>query len=400
MKIGFLITASLDRPAGVRYANIARGLVALGHQVTIIALHPNFVQCTQRRFRWHGVDVHYVGQMHARKVGDRPTRFGPLALLRVVVQSTAAMTAAAMQMDVDCYHLGKPQPINGMVGMIASRIRKLPLYLDCDDYEAGSNRFSFAWQRQVFAWWEDHLPGQAQGVTVNTHFLAERVRRCGAEHVVRVPNGINLDHFKPLPARQRNALRQNLRLNESKVVGYIGSLSLNNHPVDLLLQAFAQIPDRDAKLLIVGSGEDAFRLHELSVQLDLGDRVRFTGHVPLSAVPSFTSLCDVTVDPVHDDDTARARCPLKVLESMALGIPVVTGDVGDRRELLNDGKAGMLVAPGAADALTRGLKRLLEDDQQRLAQGQVAHACAAQYDWLTLAQKWQTVYASSNMHPS
>lgn len=397
MKIAFLIPTGLERPAGVRYSQIARGLVTLGHDVTILALHPDFARCSQRRFRWQGVNVWYVGQMHARKVGDHPSRFGPLALLRVVMRSTAAMAAAALRLHVDGFHLGKPQPINGLAGLIASRARGLPLYVDCDDYEAGSNRFGYGWQRQIFAWWEDRLPALAQGVTVNTHFLGERVQGLGARQVVYVPNGIDRARFQPLPPFQRAALRRGIGVGERPLVGYIGSLSLNNHPVDLLLHAFARLLNHvEAHLLIVGGGEDSAALRELSQQLGIADYVRFAGHVSLAAVPGFMSLCDVTVDPVNDDDVARARCPLKLIESLALGVPMVTGDVGDRRELLAEGAAGLLVEPGSADALADGLAELLTHPQQLKAKSRTAVSHAAHYDWQVLARQWARVYTKYN----
>lgn len=396
MKIGMLITTGFERPAGVRYGNIARGLVMLGHDVTLLGLHPDFASCELRRIQRDGVEMRYVGQMHARKAGPQHQRFGPLALLRVVIQSAVTMAAVAAQLDVDLYHLGKPQPINGLAGLLASRARRRPLYLDCDDYEAGSNRFSFGWQRRVFAWWEDHLPARALGVTANTRFLARRALEHGAPRTTLVPNGIDRERFVPLPAPQRAALRRSLGCDQGPLIGYIGSLSLNNHPVDLLLRSFALVlaSEPQAMLLIVGGGEDALSLQTLAAQLGIARRVRFAGHVPLSAVAGFTSLCDITVDPVHDDDVARARCPLKLIESLALGIPMVTGDVGDRWALLDQGRAGRLVTAGSPTALASGLLELLRDQPLRAALGHVAQTHAARYDWRVLARQWQTIYES------
>ncbi len=70
---------------------------------------------------------------------------------------------------------------------------------------------------------------------------------------------------------------------------------------------------------------------------------------------------EVSVEPVYDDLAARARSPLKILESLAVGTPVVAGDVGDRREMLYDGQAGLLVKPGDSDALATGILALLQD---------------------------------------
>ena len=84
--------------------------------------------------------------------------------------------------------------------------------------------------------------------------------------------------------------------------------------------------------------------------------------------------------------------PLKIVESLASGVPVVTGDVGDRAEMLTHA-AGVLVRPGDARALADGIAAVLADRplQLRLAEG--ARARAEAYRWDRLAQVWATTYA-------
>jgi glycosyltransferase involved in cell wall biosynthesis len=245
----------------------------------------------------------------------------------------------------------------------------------------------------VFGFWQWLLPRLAAGVTVNTHFLAERMRRAGIAQLAYVPNGAD-PHRAPPPAEATAALRAALGLQGRRVVAYAGTLALQNHPVDLLLEAFARCATRipDATLLVIGSGEDLARLRRQAEQLGIGGRVRFTGQVSHRAVPSFLALADVSVDPVRDDIVARARSPLKISESMALGVPVVTGDVGDRAALLDGGRAGVLVAPGDAAALAEGLIAILADEPRRQ---ELADACRRHiqgYAWGELAARWEAIY--------
>ena len=400
MKIVFLLTVGLERPSGLRYAGLARGLVQRGHEVTILALHPDFAHAPSRRFRDGGVDVGYVGQMHARKVGSRPSRFGPLELLQVVLRSTAALASAAAATGADVMHLGKPQPINGLAALLAGRVRPRPLFLDCDDYEAGSNRFSADWQRTVFAWWEDRLPLHAWGVTVNTLFLRERVAGLGVPHerIVHVPNGVDLAAFRPPPRTEVEALRTALGLENRRGIAYAGTLSLQNHPVDLLLDAVPSVIRREPRvvLLLIGGGEDLSLLRERIKQMGLGERVHCTGHVPRSAVRALLSLAELTIDPVADDAVARARSPLKIFESMALGIPVVTGDVGDRRMLLGDGAAGVLIRPGDSAALADGIADLLAEPAGLIARSCAARQHVQEYDWIRLAERFESIYRLSS----
>ena len=400
MRITFLMIASLDRPAGRRYFPISHALARRGHRVRILALHPDLPSCLQRRFVQDGVEVWYVGQMHARKAASVPTRFGPLDLLRVLASSTLGMIWGVICSPADVYHLGKPQPVNGMAALLAVRLlRRRPFYVDCDDDEVRGNRLPAAWQRAVFGFWQWLLPRLAAGVTVNTRHLATELARAGVAPVALVPNGVDAGSFLAPPVATLKALRVALGFANRPVVAYAGSLALQNHPVDLLIDAFAEVAAAvpEAALLIIGGGEDLPLLRDLAARFGLRDRVYFTGQLDYRAVPAYLALADLSVDPVRDDLVARARSPLKLVESMALGVPVITGGVGDRAELLNHGAAGMLVRPGDAAALAEAIISLLRDTPRRQALAVAGRERAGVYVWERLAETWETIYASSGI---
>ena len=386
MKVALLIPISLESPSGLRYLPLAKALVRRGHDVTLLALHHDLRLTTPRHLELGGVRVHYVGQMHVRKVDDRKFYYSTPVLLRVALASTWRMMSCAARLECDLVHLGKPQPINGLAGLLAGRfLRRRPLYLDCDDYEAESNRFANAWLRRTVILFEDGLPRFAAGLTVNTHFTQNRYLALGVapERIAYVPNGIDRERFAEPPLAQVEELRRRWEVESRPVVAYVGSLSLTGHAVDLLLEGFAQLQPRhpDAVLLVVGGGEDYDRLRAQAAALGLGRAVRFTGWVPPAEVPAYLALADVTVDPVRDDLVARARHPLKIVESLAVGTPVVTGDVGDRRETLGEGRAGLLVAPGSSQALAEGLARVLGDPDLARSLAREALAQREQFYW-------------------
>ena len=390
----------LERPSGLRYFPLAKELVRLGHKVRVLALHPNLGSCEQRRTQIEGVDVHYVGQMHAPKAEGHVTRFGPRQLTRVVLASTFCMLREVAKTPPDVLHLGKPQPINGTAALLGGKLlRGRPLYLDCDDYEAGANAFSAQWQRKIFAAFEDNLPRFAQGITVNTTFLKERYidRGYPARKIVCVPNGIDADRFRALSDRQADAIRARLGLRGQRLVAYVGSMTFINHRVDLLLQAFALVAQERAQavLLLVGGGADLEASRLQAQSLGLESRVIFVGRVSPSEAPYYLKIADVSVDPVDDDPVARARSPLKIFESMAVGTPVVTGDVGDRRDILADGKAGLLVAPGDPEALAAGILDLLQDEDRRAAMGEAGLRASESYYWHVLVNDFVKVYGVS-----
>jgi phosphatidylinositol alpha-1,6-mannosyltransferase len=77
---------------------------------------------------------------------------------------------------------------------------------------------------------------------------------------------------------------------------------------------------------------------------------------------------------------------------MAAGTPVVTGDAGDRRLMLGDGQAGVLVLPGSAPALAEGIVRVLRDNRKARSMQQAAERLREQYYWDVLVRDFVHVY--------
>jgi len=401
VKIVFLLTSSLERPYGLgRCFPLARQMVRLGHDVAVVAPHHDFGPDVPRKFVRDGVQVFYVAQMHVRKRAGGTSYFGATALFRVATQTTMALVRKAVAIPADVYHVGKPHPMNGMAGLMAARfLRRRPLYFDCDDYEAESNRFTSAWQRRLVTFFEDRLPRLANGLTVNTSFLERRYINLGvpSQCIVRLPNGVDTVRFGACNGATVEALRRKLGLEERKVIVYVGSMSLTNHPVDLLLEAFVQVShlSPEAHLILVGGGEDLNNLQQQAVRLDIADRLSFIGWVRPDEIPPYFALAEMSVDPVRDDEVARSRWPLKVMESLAMGVPVVTGDVGDRREMLANGKAGLLVQPGSAFALAEAMLRLLRDKELRASLSASCKQHVSLYSWDKLAPRVLSLYETT-----
>jgi glycosyltransferase involved in cell wall biosynthesis len=396
MRIAFLLTQSLESPSGLgRYWPLAKELARLGHAVTVLALHPDYGALQQRQFTRDGVRVHYVAQMHVLKRASSKRYFGPLRLLWVVARATWGLAWSALRTPSDAYHLGKPHPMNGLAGWLLHLLGRR-VYLDCDDYEAASNRFGGDWQRKTVAFFEDRLPEIALGITANTRFIALRLETLGipAGRIVYLPNGIDRARFSPSACADVARLRQRLALGDRRVVLYVGSMSLASHAVDLLLEAFVMVRQvvPQAVLLLVGGGEDYDALQFHARDQGLAGSVLFVGRVSPDRVPAYYALAEVSVDPVRDDWVARSRSPLKLFESLAVGTPVVTGNVGDRRECLDGGRAGVLVPPDNARALADGIAYVLQHPQEAASMRQAAKSARERYYWDVLVHDFGRVY--------
>lgn len=389
--ITFFTCGGLEEPSAIgRYLPLGKELVRCGFHVNYLALHPDLQSLPCRRITRDGIDVYFVGQMHVLKKGDRKFYFGAWQLLGIVLASTFNMLRTALSLKSDILYCFKPQPINGFAALAAKFIQGKPLLLDCDDYEAALNRLN-SLQKMAFVLFEDNLPRFAHKVTFHTMFLKERYVRLGfpSEKFVLLPNGVDAQRFANSVPEKVDDLRRRLHLEGKKVILYCGSMSLKSgHAIDLLLKAFAivhkEIPD--AVLLLVGGGED---IDFLKSQVDAQWRpaVIFAGKVDPGQIPFYIKLAHLSVDPVKDELTNKGRSPLKVFESMALGVPVVTSDIGDRKLIIETDKAGLLVPLGDDGALAQGCIRILADDTLAARMSQECLRIIRKYYWSTMTQR-------------
>jgi glycosyltransferase involved in cell wall biosynthesis len=333
--------------------------------------------------------------MHVYGEAGNRRYFGPLALAGIALRGAAALAAYAVRLRPDVIQIAKPQPINGLAGVIAARVLRRPFFVDCDDYEAAANRFGGAWQRRIVRWWEDRLPLLAQGVSVNTRFLYDRCRSLGVPpaRLAYVPNGISARQMQPPPQQKIDALRGQLGLGDHPAVVYLGTMSNIAHGVGLLIEAFALVLHElpRARLMMVGDGDDRPALQAQASALGIDAAIHWAGRVTPATTQCYLALARCSVDPVHDSPGSRGRSPLKIVESLARGVPVVTGDVGDRAEVLGD-RAGLVVAPGDSRALADAIVRLLRDSRLRDELAVGARQRAEAYTWPRLAEAWLTMY--------
>ena len=137
---------------------------------------------------------------------------------------------------------------------------------------------------------------------------------------------------------------------EGNTILYFGRLSAEKG-VDDLLRAMQKVPD--TQLVIAGDGPQRGDLEALAASLRLSS-VRFVGHVKHDQRDSLISHSLFTVLPSHAYETLGKT----ILESYALGRPVVASDMGSRRELVQDGQTGLLYQTGNVNQLTSVLRLL------------------------------------------
>lgn len=185
-----------------------------------------------------------------------------------------------------------------------------------------------------------------------------------AERLTVVANGINTDEFKKCVPDAEYA--KTWGLEGKKVIGFIGSF-YRYEGLDLLVDAFARLSSsrEGILLLLVGGGPMDGELRKQIERLRIQGKVIMPGRLPHDRVPGVYALIDILAYPRYATRLTELVTPLKPLEAMAMGKAVVASDIGGHRELIQDGRTGLLFPAGSVSALAEVLERLIDDSSLR-----------------------------------
>ena len=217
---------------------------------------------------------------------------------------------------------------------------------------------------------ETHALKRADAVTTICEGLRRDIvaRGIPADKITVIPNAVDIDKFAVGGVADQD-LKGKLGLQGARLIGFIGSFYAYEG-LDILLRAVPALSATrpDLRVLLVGGGPEDARLRQLAKDLNIADKVVFTGRVPHEQVQMYYDLLDVLVYPRLSMRLTDLVTPLKPLEAMAQGRVLAASDVGGHLELIVDGKTGVLFKA---------------DDPQALAD-KVGALADAQADWPAL----------------
>jgi glycosyltransferase involved in cell wall biosynthesis len=212
------------------------------------------------------------------------------------------------------------------------------------------------------------------------------------DKVIIVPNGVSEEFLRPLPD-DNGRLKASLGIQPGEhVVGLVSSL-VAHEGIGTLLEAVKILGDRGVRTraLIVGDGPERAALQRQAAALGI-DAI-FPGRVPMSQVRQYHAVLDVFVVPRTPDRVCQLVTPLKPVEAMASGLPVVVSAVRALSEIVNDKVTGRLSPPLDAGALADTLQALLEDRDLRAKLGANAREWVARdRTWAHNAVRYRAAY--------
>jgi glycosyltransferase involved in cell wall biosynthesis len=217
--------------------------------------------------------------------------------------------------------------------------------------------------------------------------MREEIESRGVSGVLVVPNGVDETFLEPLPDGAK--LRAELGLVPGDIVVGLTSTFYGFEGIATLIEAAAL--RRDITLLLVGDGPERPALERRAAEL--GVRAVFTGRVPVDQVRRYHAVLDVFAVPRTADRVCRLVTPLKPLEAMAGGIPVIASDVRALREIIEPGVTGTLTVPEDPESWADSLGELIYSPRTRGEIGQAGREWVAEYrTWRAVSARYLGPY--------
>lgn len=216
--------------------------------------------------------------------------------------------------------------------------------------------------------------GNAYRNVAPSNYLFEAFKKMGFTNLALIPNPLEIEQY---PFLERTELQPKLLWVRAFDVIYNPKMA-----VDVLCQLQEKFPK--AKLCMVGPDRDGSMESCKKYALEKNVMVHFTGRLAKEEWIALSTEYDIFINTTHFDNT-----PVSVMEAMALGLPVVTTNVGGIPFLLKDKEEALLVNDDDAEAMVKAVCTLLEDPETTRRIVLNARMKAESWDWEVVKGLWK-----------
>jgi glycosyltransferase involved in cell wall biosynthesis len=187
------------------------------------------------------------------------------------------------------------------------------------------------------------------------------------------------------------AARATLGLPAGPAIGTVSSL-VDYEGLETVVRTVATLRARghDVTGLLVGDGVSRPGLTRLADELGVADHVVLPGRVPPAVAQTWLAALDVVLVPRRDHEVTRLVTPLKPVEAMAVGRPVVASDLPALVEAV--GGAGLHVGADDLAGWAEVVASLLDDAGRRAELVELGRAVATERTWVRNAETYLGIY--------
>ena len=227
--------------------------------------------------------------------------------------------------------------------------------------------------------------GEVDVVVTQASHMSTPLEALGCRTAKIIPNAVDLRRFSPRPVDASLARGLNLP-PQAKVVLHASNMKKLKRPLDIVLSAGEAVRQvNDLYYVVAGDGPMLGEMQQLCREKGLWQRFRFTGWLDYDRMPGLMNLAEVVVMPSESEQQARVY-----LEAQASGRLLLASDIPAAREVVEDGRTGILFRLGDIANLTAKTLLALSDPVLRRAIGKQSREKAQRHDLRVIAREHLT----------
>ncbi len=297
--------------------------------------------------------------------------------------------------DYDIAHCYNLDAIAAVV--TAARLRRKKCVLDlCEpEYYAFWNK-KFRSLLKVINAAETRLARLYDHVLVHNRFQLDKFKRKGIEHVSQVGSYPNLYR---LPEEDETSIEKS---KDRIVIGRIGTFYQDNG-VEELVEAFRRLRMRqnerrlpiDYRLFLAGRVYDSYKPDFERLIEPLSDHIEVHGPFDSAELHRMYQKVDISVIFVRKTKWFANITPTKLFDSMANGVPVVGNEIGEVKQIVEEGVCGVIIDETDPESIADAFEALARDPDKRREMGRAARRLAKEkYSWEVYRDTFLNVYAT------
>jgi len=165
--------------------------------------------------------------------------------------------------------------------------------------------------------------------------------------------------------------------------------------VDLAIRAMTKLGDKipGLEFHVVGDGDDMKEIQDLSRSLGLGDKIRYRGIVPLDRLVPVLGGMDLGIIPNGRNSATELMLPVKMLECVALGIPVVAPRLKTITHYFTEDKV-FFFEPDDIDSMAQAILAASSNEEERARRALAAKGFLEKHGWETHKTEFIEMYKS------
>lgn len=342
---------------------------ALGQAGVEVLIHPNLPIVTRERVRAKG---------------------GMVALLLDLLKSVRSLAGVAREFRPDIIHTNTSLILSP--GIVA-RFMGIPHLWHVREF---FEEFPRLWR-----WYQWYMAFLSTRILCVSKAVADQFKsRIRGWKVEVLHNGFPVEEFTPVEQPRVEAFRRKFHLDGFVLVGVVGRVKFGRKGQDVVLRAAHLLKDKfpEVRFVFIGSpfpgNEDHLEmLVNLADELGVRDRIVYTGDV--EDIKAAYAALDISVLPSSLPEPFGGV----VIESMAMGKPVVGTNIGGTIEQIEHEVTGLLVEPSNPERLKEALERLLSDRAKLIEMGKQGKARFLKlFDFKSFYLKVEKIYSELALH--